>query len=489
MVVHKEDLPFFVRQQADYQEFIDAALNGDPRPMYLCGLPGVGKTQWAWQLEEDLKLHGQKVSYVDAVDIRTPTELVLRTYKFLCGLLCQDGLIDVGCELSDVENLLREVRSRHLCGTMIIDNLCHHLHREHKDDFYNKLVALIGVLSRPGCKGALHLILIARRSPTMIQEKTGGSYLEGKCIVRALKPLDETAILDVCSIMHLPGDPREILLLTGGFPCRLEMLLRRVRRGLTTWSEAASQERRALDKSYAQICTFFSQFCSDEDYQSDKIRQFGVKNGLDFFIWRERYGLELPAEINDEFELYGLGGKHLPKWQRLLGAYLFSCQLRGPLLMELAKLEIDMRRLIDQKLTHYYGNPNWFTDNLQISNEENWDNRKRDIKGTLIKWRDGAVEDDPTASSNILDYTYPDDLLGLMHGLRRHWKPDIAKGWAGFEKCFDNDEDRFTSAMKAFCEIRNHAHHCRIAPRDIEEKFRDGLDFLRLSLDASLADV
>ena len=34
MVMHNEDLPFFVRQQADYQEFIDAALNGDPLSLF-----------------------------------------------------------------------------------------------------------------------------------------------------------------------------------------------------------------------------------------------------------------------------------------------------------------------------------------------------------------------------------------------------------------------------------------------------------------------
>jgi hypothetical protein len=207
----------------------------------------------------------------------------------------------------------------------------------------------------------------------------------------------------------------------------------------------------------------------------------GVENCLDCLVWRELYNVTLPPTVVSLFQEYGLGDDRLPKSFGNCRIFLISCREVGSLLLELEKLEIDMRNFVDKELRICYGKDNWIQD-VQISEDENWERcdktgKKPDIVGTLIGWMKKECKKYPDASSSPLDYAYPNDLLGFMYNIKLHWIG--SQSWKGFREVFEGEEMEFLSAMRSFGAVRNPAHHCRRPPKQLLEEFNDAKQFLR----------
>lgn len=486
-----EGCEYVSRLKFDYKRLLHCAKAINPTPSFVHGLPGVGKSSLANRLRLDLKNSDMDCLVLNQEQVPRTAEashaLVASIIAHLVAKCNLDSSL-YGGDIVELKQALFAAKGRHYSCVIIIDQFCRHFKTDYRDDFYDKVVALFSITSESDYSGVVHFAVFSRRSLEMIHRRTGASFLAGRCEPYHLQPFNLDEMRMLCKLSNRAVDAEQVFNYTGGVPLLGALLLREVNFGECTLKDAREKIRKMFDDYYSSICRFFKEFFSEDDELSSDLRERGVLNGLDCLVWRENYNFELPAEVEDEIVGYGFGHEHFPPQFKSLLLYINASRKdKTPLLLKLAKLETDLRRLIDRELSAYYGTEKWFEEKLVISDEENWTpirkGKKTDIKETLIRWRDEAIAANPDASVNLLDYTYPDDLWGLIRSVSRHWKADEALGWKGLKSCFNDDETKFDQAMRAFGSIRNFAHHCRKTPRVIEEEFSSVFGFLRNCLD------
>ena len=475
---------FVERSDSCYEEVLRHALEMRAKPSLVYGLQGMGKTCMAWKLKSDIEKRADyKVLYVDAHSLGRREDAALKLFAKMACFIQPQFKIN-GCEkcsLEEFEVVLLDAKQKNdgLKFIVIIDSLCHALHNEDRDEFFDKIVSLINSLGNADYADVVHLIFFARRSAEMIQNKTGASYLYDKCRSFPLHPFTKEEVESLSRFSGRDVDIEALWLLSGGWPIHAVNLLEEMNDKDVDEKTAYCQRKDEFQTNYSQVAKFFKGFFED-DLPSD-FKKMGVENCLDCLVWRELYNVTLPPTVVSLFQEYGLGDDRLPKSLGNFRIFLISCREVGSLLLELEKLEIDMREFVDKELRICYGKDNWIQD-VKISEDENWERcdktgKKPDIVGTLIGWMKKECKKYPDASTSPLDYAYPDDLLGFMHNIRLHWMG--SQSWKGFREVFEGEEMTFLSAMQSFGAVRNPAHHCRRPPKQLLEEFKEAKQFLR----------
>lgn len=484
MVANRLGNRFVVRRDGYYDEVLQRALQMLAMPSLVYGLQGMGKTCMAWRIKFDIeKRDDYKVLYIDAHKLGRREDAALKLFAKMAGFIQsqQEAVGDAKCSLEELEVVLCKAKRDH-CGIkfiVIIDSLCHELHNDDRDEFFDRIVALIDAVGNAECADVVHLIFFARRSAEMIQNKTGASYLYDKCRCYPLRPFTKDDVETLSKFSRRGVDVDALWLLSGGWPMHVVKILEEMNEKNVDEKIAYNRRRGEFLSDYFLVAKFFKDFFED-DLPSD-FKEMGVENCLDCLVWREQYNVTLPPTVVSLFKEYGLGENRLPEALGNFRIYLTSCREVGSLLLELEKLEIDMRDFINQELRICYGKDDWMRE-VQISDEENWERcdrtgKKPDIVKTLIGWVEKECKKYPDASRSPLDYAYPDDLLGFMYNIKLHWRG--SQVWEGFCKIFGGKELEFLSAMRSFGDVRNPAHHCRRPPKQLLAEFNEAKQFLR----------
>lgn len=493
----------YVERQDDcgesLRELYENACNLCSKPGYVYGLHDMGKTSFAYWLKDALgRIPNRFVSYIDTEQIErvdgAAAQLIVKIEEFLVDSIrsVDDGFADFPSSPflgrpEELGRLIKKIKTlpRHYTFTILIDNFCHQLHSQFHEKFYDTMVALISVLTQDENHRVIHLVFFARRSPEMVQNHTGASYLYGRCDPVALTPFTKEEVESLCRDSQTPVDAEGVRHCSGGNPQLAVLILEEKNRCDADLSEIVLRTKvsHAIKSNFRMLERFFTGFLDEDDTLQQTLTKNGITNCFEALIWRELYDTKIPQAINDEFESYGLGREHLPDSMKSLRTYLMQVTHVGSRLEKLVKLEKDLRKFINRRLCELYKKEDWF-DDVVISTDENWDNKKRDIIKTIRGWQKRACEEYPDASTDPLDYAYPDDLWGLIEKVKRHWEG--ADGWKGFKLFFDNQEKQFARAMKAFSEIRNPEHHCRRPPDEVVSRFEEHQQFLVCCLGKAL---
>lgn len=480
---------FIIRNDGCYDQVLRNALQMRPKPSLVFGLHGMGKTCMAWKLKSEIeKRGGYQVLYIDAHILGRKVDASRKLFgKIACFIEGSPDHIDhpegyLGCTLEQLQVVLRKAKMENRSKfIVIIDSLCHELHNEERDEFFDKIVAFVDAIGMSECEDVIHLIFFARRSAEMIQSRTGASYLSDKCESYPLRPFSRGETEELCRFSQQKVEVENLWLLSGGWPKHVVTLLIIMNDENVDVTCAYRSCKKSILKDYDQVAKFFHEFYGDDDPLPLDFRRMGVENCLDCLVWRELYNVRLPQTVCSLFEEYGLGDERLPDCLGNFKLYLMSSQDVGSLLLELERLELDLRSFIDHRLCDFYKTKDWIY-KVEISEEENWEHpdqtgKKPNIVKTLTTWMKRECKKYPDASKSPLDYAYPNDLCGFMYNIRLHWEGK--KEWVGFCRHFDGKEDMFLDSMQAFGAIRNPAHHCRRPPKELINDFDGARMFLR----------
>lgn len=338
------------------------------------------------------------------------------------------------------------------------------------------------------------LVLVSRRSPDMIQDKTDGSTLSGVVRSICLRPFSLEEFRELLNRYNEAGgmlsarQSEELWGLVAGHPyltkAALDFHLFSGEQPIPSNELSFSSVKRdVFDPYFRNVLEFFNDFSIDDAEKTDEVQTW-----RDCLFWNRLYSHPIPKMVEDEFRRYGLAvfGSNPLSRAEAFDEYLKNALPRTSRWAQIRRIELLIRDYIERELSKFYQTPRWFEDCLEIPEAERWDHRN-DVKKALLKMRDRDLRLDATIRNRPIDYAYFDDLAGIIQ-MTVHWRPNPSKHWRGFCSLFPEGKDQCRRWITAIGNVRNPTAHARGCPKDFEAPFHEARSILQQRFHETLFD-